>query len=248
MKTSFYFFFWIIVYFLFDLTGNAFLIQNGFVVALILVFILARLDRKLFAPELIYQNNLNLWYVFEIFYSNDGKKMAKILKNQCIGQTVMAVYCLLTVAGLLALGSDDIFTYVIFGFFGIAMMIASSKTFSQYRSIKEEGLPDFGDSPYAAYEQSYMQYCEQRQIYTAKQLVPKAPKMSKWVNIASIVFAVACLGGGLFYLIVILFGVGKMNLLFSAMLIWAVLAVFFGAKDLIDSIRGLKGIPTPTLK
>lgn len=63
-----------------------------------------------------------------------------------------------------------------------------------------------------------------------------------------VILAVACLGGGLFYLILMLSGLFKMNLLFSAMVIWSVLAIFFGAKDLIDSIKGLKGIPSPTLK
>ena len=97
-------------------------------------------------------------------------------------------------------------------------------------------------------EEAYTRYKELCQSYTYEQLLPHAPKMSKWLNIASIVFAVACIGGGLFYLIVILFGPDNINVLFSAMLIWSVLAIYFGVKDLIDSIRGLKEIPTPTLK
>lgn len=248
MKTSFYFFFWFIIYYLIGLTGSSLLIQNDFFVALIIVFFLTRLDRKLFAPELIYQANLNRGYDFEIFYRNDTKKMMKLLKQQCLGQTIMAIYCLLTIVGLLTLSNSDIVAYVIFGFFGIMSMVGSSKTFNQYRDVRENGLPDFSDSQHSEDEEAYTRYKELCQSYTYEQLLPHAPKMSKWLNIASIVFAVACIGGGLFYLIVILFGPDNINVLFSAMLIWSVLAIYFGVKDLIDSIRGLKEIPTPTLK
>lgn len=248
MKTSFYFFFWFIIYYLIGLTGSQLLIKNDFFVALIIVYFISRLDRKLFAPELTYQANLNRAYIFEIFYSNDAKKMTNILGRQCLSQTIMAVYCLLTVVGLLALGNSDIIAYIIFGFFGLASMIASSKTFNQYRNVKQNGIPDFSESPYSDDEESYSRYRELRQSYTAKQLLPKAPKMSKWVNLASIIFAGACICGGLFYLLLILFGIDNMNFLFSAMLIWSLLALYFGVKDLIDSIRGIKGIPTPTLK
>ena len=248
MKTSFYFFFWFIIYYLIGLTGSPLLIQNDFFVALIIVFFLTRLDRKLFAPELIYQANLNRGYVFEIFYRNDTKKMMKLLKQQCLGQTIMAIYCLLTIVGLLTLGNSDIVAYVIFGFFGIMSIVGSSKTFNQYREVKDNGLPDFRNSQYSEDHEAYAQYRELRQTYTSEQLLPKAPKMSKWINIASIIFAVACIGGGLFYLILILEGSNHINVFFSAVLIWSVLAIYFGVKDLVDSIRGLKGFPTPTLK
>lgn len=154
----------------------------------------------------------------------------------------------MTVAGLLALHNTDIVAYAIFGLFGLMSMITSSKFYSQYREIKEDGLPPFDESQFSADEEPYRKYCELRSQYSAQELQPKMPSISKWVNIASIIFAVACIGGGLFYLFLILFGIGHINMLFSAMLIWAVLAVYFGIKDLISSIRILQKKPIPTLK
>ena len=248
MKTSFYFFLWFIVYYLIGLTGSQLLIQNDFFAALILVFCISRLDNKLFSKEIQYQTNLNRAYIFEIFYSNDSEKMAKVVRQRCLGQTIWAIYCILTVAGLLALHNTDIVAYAIFGLFGLMSMIASSKFYSQYREIKENGLPPFDESQFSADEEPYRKYCELRSQYSAQELQPKMPSISKWVNIASVVFAIACIGGGLFYLFLILFGIGHINMLFSAMLIWAVLAVYFGIKDLISSIRILQKKPIPTLK
>lgn len=248
MKTSFYFFLWFIVYYLIGLTGSQLLIQNDFFVALILVFCISRLDNKMFMQETLYQANLNRAYIFEIFYSNDVNELAKVARQRFIGQTVMAIYCILTVAGLLALRNTDIVAYAIFGFFGIVSMISSSKFFSQYRAIKNNGLPLFENSQFADDSESYIRYCELRSQYSAQELQPKAPSISKWINIASIVFAVACIGGGLYYLFLILFDINHINILFSAMLIWAVLALYFGCKDIISSIRILQKRPIPTLK
>lgn len=248
MKTSFYFFLWFIVYLLIGLTGNKLLIQNDFFVALIFVFLISRLDSKLFHKEAQYQANLNRAYIYEIFYCNDSDKMEKIVRQKFIGQTIWAIYCILTVAGLLAIGNSDIFAYFIFGVFGIASMVASSKLFTQLRELKENGLPRFDESEFAGEENGYRQYCELRKQYSAEELLPKAPSISKWVNIASIVFAIACIIGGVIYLYLFIFGVGKINLLFSAIIIWAILAIYFGVRDLIGSIRILMKKPMPSLK
>jgi|GEM_PF-2892372 len=248
MKTSFYFFFWFIVYYLIGLTGIPLLIQNGFFVALILAFLISRLDTKLLYKEYQYQAGLNRAYIYEIFYSNDAEKMSRIYRHKCLGETICAIYCLLTVAGLIALRDTDVLAYVIFGLLGISSMVASSKSFTQYRAVKENGLPSFAESQFSMEEDSYKRYCELRALYPAKELLPKAPAISKWVNIASIIFALACIGGGLFYLYLLLFSAGHINILISAMLIWSVLAVFFGFKDLINSVRTLQNKPTPTLK
>lgn len=248
MKTSFYFFLWFIVYYLIGLTGSKLLIQNDFFVALILVFFISRLDSKLFHKEAQYQANLNRAYIFEIFYSHDVEKMIKIARQRFLGQTIWAIYCILTVAGLVALHNTDFVAYAIFGFFGVMSMIASSKFFSQYRTIKENGLPPFNESQFSEDAESYMRYCELRKQYSSQELQPQVPTISKWVNAASIIFAVSCVGGGLFYLYLILFEVIRINMLFSAMLIWAILAIYFGIKDLISSIRTLQKKPIPSLK
>lgn len=143
MKTSFYFFLWFIIYYLIGLTGSQLLIQNDFFVALILVFFISKIINKLLYKEIQYQANLNRTYIFEIFYSNDVKKMLKIARQKFLTQTIWAIYCMLTIAGLLALHNTDLFIYVVFGLIGVMSMIASSKSFSQYRTIKENGLPPF---------------------------------------------------------------------------------------------------------
>lgn len=247
MKTSFYFFLWFIVYYLIGLTGSQLLIQNDFFVALILVFFISRLDHRIFYKETQYQAALNRINTFEIFYQNDAKKMGKIVREQLIGQTIWAIYCMLTIAGLFAIHNDDLVAYGVFGFFGIMSMIASNKYFCQYRDIKKNGLPSFDKSQYAGEGDAYQRYCELRNRYSLQELLPQKPSISKWVNIASLVFALACMLGGLYYLIIILFKVSHINMLFSAMLIWAVLAVFFGIKDFVSSLRSLQNKSLPKL-
>lgn len=250
MKTSFYFFLWFVIYYLIELTGSSVLIQNSFVVALIAVIIVGRLERKIFAGELIYQVNLNRAYLFEIFYSNDVVKMTKIVQKRCLGQTVSAIYCILVIASLLAMHRGDIFAYFIFGVYGIMMMTASSKSLTTYRDIKANGLPAFSDSQFAADGEAYLKYCELRKQYSVKELQPQMPPISKWANIASILFAVACIGGGLIYMLIFFWGMGfgLANMFYSALFVWGFLAVYFGFKDLISSILTLQKVPTPTLK
>ncbi|MDE7385755.1 MAG: hypothetical protein K2N28_01305 [Muribaculaceae bacterium] len=247
MKTSFYFFLWFIVYYLIGLTGVPALVNNSFVVALILVYLISRLNSKLFAQDIAYQANLNKWYIFEIFYSNEPRKLTRILRNRVIGETVWALYCILTVFGLLLIGARDFLVLGVFGFLGVISMVASSRNFNRMRDINENGLPSFDQSPYAPLSPEYIAYREARAAYTAEQLRPQAPAISKWVNIMSIVFAALCSLIGLLYMILLIGTLGNMQILDVTFLIYGVLAIYFGVKDLVASIRALCHRPTPTL-
>lgn len=249
MKTSFYFFLWFIIYYLIDLTGNSMLMANDFVIALILVFIVSRIDGRLCAKEKIYQHTLNMQYIYEIFYKGNLKAMLAIVRRELIWQTVWAVYCIITVFGLIAFRSDQIVAYLIFGFFGVLSMIASVRMQKIYHSLKTQGLPPFHLSQYAASSKGFNEYCEKRRAgYSPEALRPVRPPESKAVNIISIVFALACALGGIVYFAVIIFSPTPFNLLMSAMMIWAVLALYFGIKDLIDSIAILRGKPIPSIR
>lgn len=248
MKTSFYFFLWFIVYWLIGLTGNRFLIQNDFLVALVFVYLIGRLDRRLFYKERRYQSQLNNSYIFEIFYTHDARRLCAIIRDRLVWQVVWATYCILTVLGLLALKSDSLVAYLVFGFIGIATMMASFKTYAYYRRIKENGMPEFSESEFARNAAAYEKYCELRSRFTASQLIPPIPTLSKWVNVVSILFALACIAGGGFYFFYFAFTGQRFDLFVSAILIWAVLAIYFGVKDLIDSIRLLGGKPISSLK
>lgn len=247
MKTSFYFFLWFIVYYLIGLTGFPALVNNSFVVALVLVYLISRLNAKLFAQDIAYQANLNKWYIFEIFYSNEPRKLTRILRNRVIGETVWALYCILTVFGLLLIGARDFLVLGIFGFLGVISMVASSRNFNRMRDINENGLPPFDRSPYAPLSPEYIAYREARAAYTAEQLRPQAPAISKWVNIMSIVFAALCSLIGLLYMVLLTGSLGNMQILDVTFLIYGVLAIYFGIKDLVTSIRALCHKPTPTL-
>ncbi|MDE6402620.1 MAG: hypothetical protein K2K86_02295 [Muribaculaceae bacterium] len=247
MKTSFYFFLWFIVYYLIGLTGIPALVNNSFVVALILVYLISRLNSKLFAQDIAYQANLNKWYIFEIFYSNEPRKLTRILRNRVIGETVWALYCILTVFGLLLIGARDFLVLGVFGFLGVISMVASSRNFNRMRDINENGLPSFDQSPYAPLSPEYIAYREARAAYTTEQLRPQAPAISKWVNIMSIVFAALCSLIGLLYMILLIGTLGNMQILDVTFLIYGVLAIYFGVKDLVTSIRALCHRPTPSL-
>ena len=247
MKTSFYFFLWFIVYYLISLTGVAALVNNSFVVALVLVYLISRLNGRLFAQDIAYQSNLNKWYIFEIFYSNEPHELSKILRNRVIGETVWALYCILTVFGLLLMGARDFLIIGVFGFLGVISMVASSRNFNRMREINENGLPPFDQSPYAPLSPEYIAYREARAAYTAEQLRPKAPAISKWVNILSIIFAVLCSLIGMLYMVMLIGSLGNMQMLEVTFLIYGVLAIYFGIKDLVTSIRALCHKPTPTL-
>ena len=248
MKTSFYFFLWFIIYWLIGLTGSPLLIQNGFIVALVVVYIISWLDRKWFAAEKVYENQLNLVYIFEIFYRGEVKKMIAIYRNKLIWEVVWTVYCFLTVVSLFIFSHNSFVAIIIFAIFGAITMVSSFKTFNMYSDLRQHGLPSFEDSPYGLLSDQYRNYCSLRSEYTPEQLLPEIPSISKWVNIASIIFAILCILGGIAYMMIIFITGQSLNLAFSPMLIWSVLAIYFGVKDLIESIRLLKGRPVPNIK
>ncbi len=247
MKTSFYFFLWFIVYFLIGLTGVPFLMNHAFLSAWVFVYLIGKACDKLFEPENSYQINLNRALIFEIFYNNEADKLIQIMRRRLVADTILAIYCILTVAGLVAFGAHDYFAYAIFGFFGIVSMIRSCKTFNQYRSVKENGLPQFNESMFAYDDEAYQEYSKYRAEYTAEEMAPEAPKMSKWLNCVALLFSALCFIGGLLYTIIIL-GYGEINFMASAMLIWSMLAIYYGMKDFISSIQLLRGKPVPTLR
>lgn len=245
MKTSFYFFLWFIVYYLINLTGVPAIVNNSFLVALLLVYLVSRLNGKLFAKDIMYQIMLNRWYIFEAFYSNQPHKIVNMMRGSVIGNSIWALYCILTVFGLLMLG---IYNYLIIGVFGILgaiSMVASSREFNRMRDIKENGLPPFDKSPYAALTPEYNDYSMNRSIASAEALKPAPPAISRWVNILSIIFAVLCTLIGIGYVILMLINsIGNMYLIDVTFLMYGALAIYYGIRDLINSIRALRHRPT----
>ena len=245
MKTSFYFFLWFIVYYLISLTGVPALMNNSFLVALVLVYLISRLNGRLFAKDIAYQATLNKWYIFEAFYSHEPRKIVNMLRDSVIGNSIWALYCILTVFGLLMLGIYNYLIIGVFGILGVISMVASSRNFNRMRDIKENGLPPFDKSPYAVFTPEYNHYSMNRSIATAEALKPTPPAISKWVNILSIVFASLCTLIGIGYVILLVINsIGDMYLIDVTFLLYGVLAIYYGIRDLINSIRALCHKPT----
>lgn len=239
MKVSFYICLWVIVDYLVRYSGNQSLVQNAFVVCLLAVLLVRKLDKELFAQEIQYQSAIRRYRIFEIYYSNDTVKMLRVVRKRFYWQLSWAVYSIFVAVGLYLLQVADVVVYAVLALMVVLASVISYKSYSLYRTIKKDGLPEFDKSQFPGLEAYYRQYCELREHSSARNLRPKAPSMSGWISAVSILFAVGSIVIGFYGLSLALFESGNSGIVVSVMLVWVALSLYFGIKDLIDSVVAL---------
>ena len=245
MKTSFYFVLWIMIYPILELTGVAFLRENSFIVALLIVmFVMPHLTKKIFEKDIIYSRNKRVIDYFETIYTNNVAKIKKGLMTNIILNSVVFIYFVSYVVGILVMGVPDaLLQYVVFG---VLSLLAGSwivKNVSQYMKIKDIVAFDDDNLEYVLTENDrpiYEEYKEKRAMVSYQQLMASLGNGGKALKITSIVFAIICTLLGIMYvylwLPLMLFNFNG-ELIIMAMVVYASMAVYYGIHDLIESVR-----------
>lgn len=245
MKTSFYFVMWICIYPILELTGVPFLMEHSFFVAfLIVMFAVPYLTNKIFEKDIIYMRNKQAIDYFEAIYTNNVAKLKKRLMTNIILNSVVFVYFVSYVIGILVLGIPDaLMQYIVFG---VLSLLAGSwivKNVSQYMKIKDIEEFDEDNIEYVLTENDmpiYESYKAQRSVVSYQQMLASLGKGGKSLKITSIVFAIICTLLGIVFVyqwLPMLFFDFKGELIIMAMVVYASMAVYYGINDLIESIR-----------
>lgn len=245
MKTSFYFVLWIMIYPILELTGVAFLRENSFIVALLIVmFVMPHLTKKIFEKDIIYSRNKRVIDYFETIYTNNVAKIKKGLMTNIILNSVVFIYFVSYVVGILVMGVPDaLLQYVVFG---VLSLLAGSwivKNVSQYMKIKDIVAFDDDNLEYVLTENDrpiYEEYKEKRAMVSYQQLLASLGNGGKALKITSIVFAIICTLLGIMYVYLwlpLMFFNFNGELIIMAMVVYASMAVYYGIHDLIESVR-----------
>lgn len=247
MKTSFYFVLWIIIYPLLSLFNNAYIADNAFVVACIVIFGLAWLINNLMPQPLSYEKVYDNVLILENVYTGNVRAILKRVRNNTCVSAILTLYFLLytgwLVYAVFKLGFNAWIELVVFGFFtlfSIVRLIYCSKALKKLRS---------NPTPEQCVETvdglDYTTYYEDRQSYTYEQLLPQPPRHYKAFQIVSIIFAaISTLLGLLLAIYAVLIIIWNESLFSYSIacvnLLYATLATYFGIKDFASSLQSLR--------
>ena len=250
MKTSFYFFLWIIIYPLLGLIHSPWIYQNSFIVALFAVWGLSWILNKNMPDTLRYERISEMVSILEEVYTGNIRAFMQRLSRMVTVEFITAIY--LGVAFVFVLFSmvrgsaDDWIALLIFGLFAFGAISRSVKLNHVYQRIKYNPTPDeCAKAVEETFRFDYAGYYNSRVNTTAEAMLPPQPRHFKAFQVFSLVIAILCALFGLFYLImsiVILaenrgaeaISGGIMYFLYGS------LAAYFGIKDSITCVTYFK--------
>ena len=250
MKTSFYFFLWIIIYPLLGLLHNPWVYQNSFIVALIIVWVLSWILNRNMPDTLRYERVSEMAAILEEVYTGNVKAFMQRLSRMVTVEFVTAIY--LGVAFVFVLFSmvrgsaDDWIALLIFGFFAFGAISRAVKLNQVYQRIKHNPIPDECASVVEkTYRVDYAGYYNNRIHTSAQAMLPPQPKYFKTFQIFSLVIAIICSLFGLFYLImsIIILAENRSAEAISGGIMYFLygsLAAYFGIKDTVACINYFK--------
>ncbi|MCH5230767.1 MAG: hypothetical protein J1F43_03125 [Muribaculaceae bacterium] len=250
MKTSFYFFLWIIIYPLLGLLHNPWIYQNSFIVALFVVWGLSWILNKNMPETLSYERITEMASVLEEVYTGNVKAFMNRLSRMVTVEFITAIY--LGVAFVFVLFSmvrgsaDDWIALLIFGFFAFGAISRAVKLNRAYQQIrhtptKEECAVVVEET----YRVDYTGYYNNRVHTSAEAMLPPRSIHFKAFQIFSLVIAIICALFGLFYLImsIIILAENRSAEAISGGIMYFLygsLAAYFGIKDSVSCINYFK--------
>lgn len=260
MKTSFYFFLWIIIYPLLGLIHSPWIFQNSFIVALFIVWGMSWILNKNMPDTLRYERVSELTTVLEEVYSGNVRAFMRRLSRMVTVEFVTAIY--LGVAFVFVLFSmvrgsaDDWIALLIFGFFAFGAISRAVKLNQVFNRVKANPTrEECAAAVEETYRVDYGGYYNARVNTTAEAMLPPRPKHFKGFQIFSLIIAILCALFGLYYLIIaiIMLGENRSAEAISGGLMYFLygsLAAYFGIKDsasCISYFRTRKGTQSPKL-
>lgn len=247
MKTSFYFFLWIIIYPLLGLFHNQWIYQNSFIVALFAVWGLSWILNKNMPDTLKYERVSEMVAILEEVFTGNVKAFMRRLSRTVTVEFLTAIY--LGVAFVFVLFSmvkgsaDDWIALLIFGFFAFGAISRAVKLNQVYSRIKQNPNPDECAAVVEeTFRVDYAGYYNSRIHTTAEAMLPPQPRHFKAFQIFSLIIAIICALFGLFYLImsiIILADNRSPEALSGGIMyfLYGSLAAYFGIKDSFSCIN-----------
>lgn len=241
MKTSFYFFLWIIIYPLLGLIHSPWIYQNSFIVALIIVWVVSWLLNKNMPDTLRYERVSEISAILEDVYVGNVEAFRKRISKRVTVDFITAIY--LGVAFVFVLFSmvkgnaEDWIALLIFGFFAFGTLSSAVKLNQANNRIKNNPTPEeCAQVVEQVYRVDYSSYYNQRQYASPAAMLPPQPKHFKTFQVVSLIIAVICSLFGLFYLIfsiVILASNRSAEAISGGIMyfLYGSLAAYFGIKD-----------------
>ena len=246
MKTSFYFFLWIIIYPLLGLIHNAWIFQNSFIVALFVVWGLSWILNRNMPDTLQYERISEMVSILEEVYAKNVKAFMNRLSRMVTVDFITAIY--LGVAFVFVLFSmvrgsaDDWIALLIFGFFAFGAISRAVKLNQVYQKIKNNPTPEeCATAVGEIYRVDYSGYYSRRIHTTPAAMLPPRPKHFNGFQIFSMVIAIICALFGVFYLImsIIMLAENRSAEAISGGIMYFLygsLAASFGIKDSLSCI------------
>lgn len=247
MKTSFYFVLWILIYPILSLIPGVAVQEYSFLVALVAVFGLSYLIRKLMPGTLVYENMANSVSIMENIYNDKVADFRRRINGEATVETISAFYFAVTSVVLLwvIMNSDsyDLFALIIFVFLAIGAFSRAEKLIRAARSLRrnptaEECMKVAVD----VYHLDYAMYYNARHGCELKDFLPPRPRYYTLFLVCSLIIAVVCGILGLLFVVV-----GGINLVHGFMfggvgyglinLLYGTLAMYFGIRDCITTFR-----------
>lgn len=246
MKTSFYFFIWIIIYPLLALLHNQWIYQNSFIVALIIVWALSWLINRNM-PEIIrYEGISNRVEILEEVFSGDissfRKRLSKMMTIEFITSIYFGVTFVFILFSMVRGNADDWIALLIFGFFAFGAITKAFKINKANNELKHNPSRDECEAIVETiFGLDYSSYYNYRRQVNANEFLPQEPRGFKAFQIVSLIFAIICFLFGLFYLIssiiILVENSGVKTISASIMyFLYGSLAAYFGIKDCFNSI------------
>lgn len=250
MKTSFYFFLWIIIYPLLGLLHNQWVYQNSFIVALFFVWVLSWILNKNMPETLRYEKVSEIASMLEEVYSGNVKAFMQRLTRSVTVEFITAIY--LGVAFVFVLFSmvrgsaDDWIALMIFGFFAFGAISRAVKLNQVHQRIKHNPTPEECAAVVEeTYRVDYGGYFQNRVHTSAEAMLPPQPRHFKAFQVFSLIIAIICALFGLFYLImsIIMLSENKSAEAISGGIMYFLygsLAAYFGIKDTVSCVNFFK--------
>lgn len=246
MKTSFYFVIWILIYPFLGLFLPREAMQFSFLIALVIVFALSGFVNRLMPRIIMYERFTNADNILNDVYDGNVAQFKKRLTRQTVVETATAIYFAATTAVLVLImfntRSNNWFALIIFGFFAIGAFSRAGKLVQALRSLKanptgEQCALIVGD----VYRLDYAAYYAARQNNGGQAPIRTVPKYYPFFRIVSVVFALASLALGIYYICNgILILTHSSNLGYGATavvpLLYGILASYYGLFDSISLI------------
>ena len=250
MKTSFYFFLWIIIYPLLGLLQSSWINQNSFIVALFVVWVISWILNKNMPDTLSYERISEMIAILEEVYTGNVKAFMQRLSRNVIVEFITSIY--LGVAFVFVLFSmvrgsaDDWIALLIFGFFAFGAISRAVKMNHVYQRIKHNPTKE---ECVAVVEETfrvdYRGYYNTRVHTSASAMLPPQPPHFISFQVFSLIIAIICAVLGLYYLIlsIIIMAENRGAAAISGGIMYFLygsLAAYFGIKDSVSCFNYIR--------